>query len=469
MSPEMASKKEYDLQTDMWSLGVLLYFLLSGQEPFNGHGPGLYQVIREGQFSFPSPQWDSVSTAAKDLVSNLLKKDPAKRLTINAAVQHSWVAREKDRWKQYSLPDLSQNQDPYPRKFIAKRWLIGAIQAVIFSNVIRSLRGSQKAGSQSDNVLLHASGASGGASLARITPGKVRKSPNKSGYNPRSECVACGRPVRPEDGVQVGDEYFHYNCFVCGACSQPMRSSYVEGPGGIPYHSECLPSPHRPSKPQMEFCYVCSKPCQSGITALGRIYHERCFTCNICQLQITDEGNYEEENYEPHHRSCLQKQRVQEPWKYTGNQVTPTFEGTRRAPTSSLKPARLPGLETTRTSSSYGHQPAPGSRRLSVDVLAAQSGLVSPLGSHRSNQPSPHGAPSSSGSITGDVRHVRFDNSLSPAPLSPTAQMNPPIRQPQLPAPSGQTFTSKFCHECGAKHLSTSARFCMGCGAARLA
>ena len=36
MSPEMASKKEYDLQTDMWSLGVLLYFLLSGQEPFNG-------------------------------------------------------------------------------------------------------------------------------------------------------------------------------------------------------------------------------------------------------------------------------------------------------------------------------------------------------------------------------------------------------------------------------------------------
>jgi ribosomal protein L40E len=67
------------------------------------------------------------------------------------------------------------------------------------------------------------------------------------------------------------------------------------------------------------------------------------------------------------------------------------------------------------------------------------------------------------------VRHVRFDNSLSPAPLSPTAQMNPPIRQPQLPAPSGQTFTSKFCHECGAKHLSTSARFCMGCGAARLA
>lgn len=87
----------YDKRCDLWSLGVIAYILLSGYPPFYGkcgedcgwdRGENctacqelLFHSIQDGQYDFPSPEWDSISAEAKDLIANLLIKNARKRLS----------------------------------------------------------------------------------------------------------------------------------------------------------------------------------------------------------------------------------------------------------------------------------------------------------------------------------------------------------------------------------------------------
>lgn len=101
VAPEVLGPEHYDLSCDMWSIGVMTYILLCGYPPFYSSGgapisPGMKKRIRQGQYSFPSPEWDSVSKDAKDLITKLLKTDPNERLTIDAALKHPWIARYQE-------------------------------------------------------------------------------------------------------------------------------------------------------------------------------------------------------------------------------------------------------------------------------------------------------------------------------------------------------------------------------------
>jgi calcium-dependent protein kinase len=61
IAPEVL-KGEYDEKCDVWSCGVILYIFLCGYPPFNGENDQLiFQRIKQGKFTFPSPEWDSVS------------------------------------------------------------------------------------------------------------------------------------------------------------------------------------------------------------------------------------------------------------------------------------------------------------------------------------------------------------------------------------------------------------------------
>jgi len=79
VAPEVL-KRKYTKSCDIWSIGVITYILLCGYPPFYGDSDNqIFDSVRAGRFDFPSPEWDSVSSDAKDFICCLLKKDPANR------------------------------------------------------------------------------------------------------------------------------------------------------------------------------------------------------------------------------------------------------------------------------------------------------------------------------------------------------------------------------------------------------
>lgn len=82
----------YDTQTDLWSCGASLYFLLCGFVPFRADSEaGVFAAVRRGNFSMQSSEWQNVSNNAKDLIRSMLKMNPRDRITAEEALNHVWV------------------------------------------------------------------------------------------------------------------------------------------------------------------------------------------------------------------------------------------------------------------------------------------------------------------------------------------------------------------------------------------
>ena len=85
----------YSQAADCWSLGVMLFTLLSGRIPFP-EGPNMLQRILSGRYrSMTEPAWDRISTEAKDLVKSLLEVDPEQRLSSEEVLQHPWFSSDQ--------------------------------------------------------------------------------------------------------------------------------------------------------------------------------------------------------------------------------------------------------------------------------------------------------------------------------------------------------------------------------------
>eukprot|EP00873_Tetraselmis_striata_P034222 jgi/Tetstr1/454486/TSEL_041386.t1 len=84
----------YGKECDVWSLGVILFVLLSGYFPFDGLT--VHDILKRVLSANPrfdvDPVWELVSSEAKDLISGLLKADPTERLTVDAALRHEWLS-----------------------------------------------------------------------------------------------------------------------------------------------------------------------------------------------------------------------------------------------------------------------------------------------------------------------------------------------------------------------------------------
>jgi serine/threonine protein kinase len=109
VSPEILMRKGYDQQSDMWSVGCIVYLLLSGNLPFMGRSQKeLFRKIVSGKYEFDEDEWEGVSDDAKDLVRRMLVLDPEKRITASAAVRHDWLKASRDRLGLISLQGTSQ-------------------------------------------------------------------------------------------------------------------------------------------------------------------------------------------------------------------------------------------------------------------------------------------------------------------------------------------------------------------------
>lgn len=94
VAPEILFGTGYGVAVDMWACGVLLYILLSGRLPFHADtDPELFNLIMEGNLVFKSPQFDTVSESAKDLIRKLLVVDESSRFTAEQALQHEYITK----------------------------------------------------------------------------------------------------------------------------------------------------------------------------------------------------------------------------------------------------------------------------------------------------------------------------------------------------------------------------------------
>lgn len=90
VAPEVL-KGNYSYECDIWSLGVIMFMLLSGDPPFIGSTEDkLFEMIEKGNYGFNSKVWDKVSPKAKDLITKLLKVNPKKRISGNNILKHPW-------------------------------------------------------------------------------------------------------------------------------------------------------------------------------------------------------------------------------------------------------------------------------------------------------------------------------------------------------------------------------------------
>ena len=88
LPPEMVEGRDHDAAVDVWSLGVLAYEFLCGTPPFEAEGHSeTYKRILRVDLHFPS----HVSTAARDMISALLVKDPRSRLPLSKLLEHPWI------------------------------------------------------------------------------------------------------------------------------------------------------------------------------------------------------------------------------------------------------------------------------------------------------------------------------------------------------------------------------------------
>lgn len=90
-APEVIAEQGYDQSCDLWSLGAILYSILSGHPPFRTDSPDLATRIRAGEIDFDSESWSHVSDLTKQVIKGLLTVDPSKRLTASDLVNHPWL------------------------------------------------------------------------------------------------------------------------------------------------------------------------------------------------------------------------------------------------------------------------------------------------------------------------------------------------------------------------------------------
>ncbi|XP_060951315.1 myosin light chain kinase, smooth muscle-like [Limanda limanda] len=91
-APEVINYEPVGVETDMWSIGVICYILLSGESPFQGNSDAeTFCFVAAASYEFDEESFEDISDDAKDFISSLLKKDRRCRLSCTEALVHPWM------------------------------------------------------------------------------------------------------------------------------------------------------------------------------------------------------------------------------------------------------------------------------------------------------------------------------------------------------------------------------------------
>ena len=109
IAPEILNGEEYDYSCDIWSLGVLMYYLLCGNKPFTGNTEeDIYKAIKAADLKFKDKIWDNITDDAKNLIKSMLVKNKKKRININQVLNSEWIIKNIN--KKYSK-DIHSEQN----------------------------------------------------------------------------------------------------------------------------------------------------------------------------------------------------------------------------------------------------------------------------------------------------------------------------------------------------------------------
>ena len=92
VAPEVLMKKGYGIASDIWSIGVIMFLVLLGKLPFNGHDD--YDTIQQtikGDLKVTPAKWNKLTEEAKSLLTALLEKSPLIRITARNALKHPFI------------------------------------------------------------------------------------------------------------------------------------------------------------------------------------------------------------------------------------------------------------------------------------------------------------------------------------------------------------------------------------------
>ena len=105
MSPEMIHGN-FVYESDMWSIGVILFIMVTGKQPFRAHDKeGVFEKILNGKYDKKSLEKSKCSIELKDLIKKTLVKDYKKRISVESALQHKWFSLFEDNKNNFQVID----------------------------------------------------------------------------------------------------------------------------------------------------------------------------------------------------------------------------------------------------------------------------------------------------------------------------------------------------------------------------
>ncbi|XP_067857251.1 calcium/calmodulin-dependent protein kinase type II delta chain isoform X13 [Heptranchias perlo] len=256
LSPEVLRKEAYGKPVDIWACGVILYILLVGYPPFwDEDQHKLYQQIKAGAYDFPSPEWDTVTPEAKNLINQMLTINPAKRITATEALKHPWVCQRS------TVASMMHRQETVEclKKFNARRKLKGAILTTMLAtrnfSAAKSLLNKKVDGvkpqtnSTKNNVVTSPKGnipcpalESSDSSNTTIEDEDVKAKGaessavrNQSGVGPQAEVLQSAHPPPPVLSAKFTD----------------VLSSVRRGSGPFPEHEGAQTAATQPQMPSL--------------------------------------------------------------------------------------------------------------------------------------------------------------------------------------------------------------------------